>query len=241
MLLRDILRLLTGVSAALLLASCGGKPRIGGAPGLSVLPSSELPVPQRVDATTTGSPYYVGPMDRITINVFGFEELANRDFQVDASGRISFPLIGVIEVLGKTPGDIEREMVQRLKFAHVRNPDVTVNLKEMVSRTVTVEGEVRKPGIYPVPGRLTLIDAVARAESTTEFSRLNNVVIFRTVSGQRYAALYDLRAIRQGAYSDPEIFAGDRIVVGDDKSRRLFKDVLTAVPALLSPIILLLD
>lgn len=232
-------RLTVVLCAALAVASCGGKPRLGGDPHLNVLPGSELPPPHRSDATNSATPYYVGPFDRLIIDVFGVEELSDREIQVDASGRISFPLIGMIEVLGKTPTEIEGEMVQRLKFAHIRNPEVTINLKETVSRTVTVEGQVRKPGVYPVVGRMTLMNAMARAESTTEFSRLDEVVVFRTVQSQRYAALYNLDAIRHGAYADPEIFAGDVIMVGDDSSRRLFKDVLSTVPALLSPIILL--
>jgi polysaccharide export outer membrane protein len=227
-------------SAALAVSGCGGRAQLGGAPGLRVLPGKELPAPERMDSAANSAPYYVGPFDRLVIDVFGIEELSNREVQVDASGRISFPLVGIVEVLGKTPGEIESEMVQRLRVAHVRNPEVTINLKETISRTVTIEGEVRQPGVFPVVGRLTLLSAIAKAQSTTEYSKLEDVVVYRTVSGQRYAALYDLKAIRHGVYGDPEIFAGDLVMVGDDRSRRLFKDVLSAVPALLSPILILL-
>lgn len=230
--------LVAAISTAL--AACSGGPRLGGDPHLRVLPAGELPVPQRADASTDAVPYYVGPLDRLTIDVFGVEELSGREVQVDASGRISFPLIGAIEAVGKTPGELEQELAGRLRLAHVRNPQVTVNLKETVSRTVTVDGTVAKPGLYPVAGRMSLIKTVATAQGTTEFSRVNEVVVFRTVANQRYAALYNLEAIRHGAYPDPEIYAGDVVMVGDDRSRRLFKDVLASVPALLSPIILLL-
>jgi polysaccharide export outer membrane protein len=234
------MRLTIAMCAAAAVASCGGKPQFGGDPRLNVLPGAELPTPQRMDSAYSATPYYVGPFDRLVIDVYGIEELSNREVQVDASGRMSFPLVGIVEVLGKTPGEIEREMVERLRFAHIRDPQVTINLKETISRTVTVEGEVRKPGIYPVVGRMTLLNAVAKAESTTEFSNLEEVVVFRTVDNQRYAALYNLEAIRRGAYADPEIYAGDLVMVGDDRSRRLFKDALSTVPVLLSPLILLL-
>ncbi len=77
--------------------------------------------------------------------------------------------------------------------------------------------------------------AIAQAEGTDEYSRLDDIVVFRTVEGQRMAALYDLNAIRHGAYSDPEVYANDVIMVGDSNTRRLFKDILSIVPALATP------
>jgi polysaccharide export outer membrane protein len=75
----------------------------------------------------------------------------------------------------------------------------------------------------------------------TEFARLQDVVIFRTVGEQQMAALYNLSAVRRGAYPDPEIFAGDVIVVGDSPARRLFRDVLQASPLFVTPIVALLQ
>jgi polysaccharide export outer membrane protein len=228
-------------SACVLIAACGGTPRLGGASQLRIVHGNELPSPGRIDTLQTAAVYHVGPLDRLVIDVFGIEELSNRDIQVDASGRIAFPMVGAVEAIGKTPGEIESEIAQRLKTAHVRDPHVTVNLKESLSRIVTVEGEVRQPGAYPLAGRATLMGVIAKAQSTTEFSKLAEVVVYRRVEGKRYAALYNLDAIRHGAYEDPEIYSGDLVMVGTDNTRRLFKDVLTAVPALLSPIILLVD
>ena len=231
-----------GAACTLALASCGGgQTRLGGAPNLSVLAGNELPSPGRLDVTDTTSIYYVGPFDRLVIDVFGIDELSNREIQVDANGRISFPLAGVVDVIGMTPSEVEVELAKRLAAAHVRKPQVTVNLKETLSRVVTVEGQVKKPGLYPVVGKMTLMRAIATAEGTDEFSKLDDVVVFRTVEGRRYAALYDLKAIRHGAYNDPNIFAGDVVMVGEEKSRRLFKDFLASVPALVTPLVIGLD
>jgi polysaccharide export outer membrane protein len=87
---------------------------------------------------------------------------------------------------------------------------------------------------------MTLLQAMAVSGGTTEFSKLNDVVIFRTVRGEKFAALYDLQAIRHGQYADPEVYANDIIVVGDNKARRLFKDLLQAVPVLLAPLYVVL-
>lgn len=225
------------ICASLALSGCGGRPVIGGDPSLSVVDSGVLPLPTQQDFQLGSSPYFVGPFDRLVIDVYGVKDLSNREVQVDASGQVSFPLVGLLQVSGKTPVQIEQDLVQRLRRAYIREPQVTVNLKEVLSRVVTVEGEVEKPGLYPLMGRLTLVGAIAKAEGTTEFSRLDEVVVFRTVGGQRYAALYSLEAIRRGAYPDPEIFANDVVTVSYSARRRFFKD-LAAVAA---PLVILID
>lgn len=227
--------------AAALLSSCGGAPVIGGAQGLEPISLTALPTPQRSDVTDAVRPFFIGPYDRLVIDVFGIPELSNREVQVDSEGRISFPLVGVINAAGKTPAEIEQEITAGLARADIREPYVSVNLKEVVSQRITVEGEVEKPGIYPVNGPMTLLRAIAVAEGTTEFSKLNDVVVFRTVGGKRYAALYNLDAIRHGRYDDPEIFPGDIVMVGESRGRRLFKDVIQTVPAFLTPIVISID
>ncbi|MCZ8295323.1 MAG: polysaccharide export protein [Rhodobacteraceae bacterium] len=223
------------------LSACGGSRELGGDPQLTVLPAGELPAPSIADFTAVSRPYIVGPFDRLTIDVFGIPELAAREVQVDAAGRISFPLAGVVQVSGQTPGEIEATLAERLRQAYVRNPQVTVNLKEAVSQVVTVAGEVKKPGLYPVMGRMTLLQAIARAEGTGEFSDLENVVVFRTVQGRRLAALYDVDAIQSGAYADPEIYPNDVIMIGDNNARRVFKDVLTTFSLVSGPLVIAID
>nr|WP_232307181.1 polysaccharide biosynthesis/export family protein [Sphingomonas sp. Y57] len=225
----------------LMLASCAGPPKIGGAPNLQVLDATELPPPDRSDMVETERPYIVGPFDKLAIDVFGIDELSNRKAQVDASGRISFPLVGVLNVSGLTPGEIEILLQQKLATNFVRNPQVTVNLDQTVSQVVTVEGQVKRPGLFPVVGRMTLLRAVALAGGTDEFAKLNEVVVFRTVKGEQYAALYSLKQIRVGAYADPDIYANDVVVVGESRARRTFKDLLQVVPLLTTPIIVAVD
>ena len=223
------------------LSACGTSRELGGDPQLTVLPAGELPAPSIADFTAVSRPYIVGPFDRLTIDVFGIPELAAREVQVDAAGRISFPLAGVVQVSGQTPGEIEATLAERLRQAYVRNPQVTVNLKEAVSQVVTVAGEVKKPGLYPVMGRMTLLQAIARAEGTGEFSDLENVVVFRTVQGRRLAALYDVDAIQSGAYADPEIYPNDVVMIGDNNARRVFKDVLTTFSLVSGPLVIAID
>lgn len=202
---------------------------------------STMPAPTRADVVAQNRPYLIGPFDKLGIDVFGIAELSNKEVQTDAGGRISFPVAGVIEAAGRPPSELETILEERLRGGGIRDPQVTVNLKETVSQVITVDGQVKEPGLYPVIGRMTLMRAVATAKGVDEFAKLNEVVVFRTVNGQKYAALYDLKAIRRGAYSDPEVFANDIVVVGDSTARRLFKDVLSVLPILVTPIIVALQ
>lgn len=225
------------------LSACGGSSFKGleTSSAVQLMESYELPQPDRSDIIGDARPYLIGPFDKLSIDVFGVEDLSKEEVQTDASGRISFPLAGVVEAAGLTPAELEDVIEERLRNKYLRNPQVTINLRETVSQVVTLDGQVDKPGLYPVIGRLTLVRAIATAGGTAEFAKLEDVVIFRTVKGQKLAALYNLKAIRQGIYPDPEVFANDVVVVGDSPAKRLFKDALQVVPLLTTPLILLLQ
>jgi len=232
---------LIAMLAALGLASCAHGPRPLAGPNLAVLPMTELPPPAGIEANQQVRPYQIGPLDTVSIDVYGVEELSRREIQADASGRLAFPLAGTVEATGMTPDQLAREIENRLRGRYVRNPQVTVNLSETVSQVVTVDGQVREPGMYPVVGRMTLMRAIASARGLTEYARVSEVVIFRNVGEQRLAALYDLGAIRAGRYADPEVFAHDVVIVGDSPQRRMFRDILQAAPLFTAPIIALLS
>lgn len=226
--------------AALLLAGCATTRPIGeNNPSLQVLATGGLPQPSASDQLVAGRPYLVGPFDKLRIDVFGVPELSGRVVQADASGRFSFPLVGEVDANGLAPIQVEARIEDQLRGRYLRAPDVTVNVEQSANSFVTLEGEVVQPGVYPVVGNMSLLRAIATAHGVNEFARLHEVIVFRTVNGQRYAGVYDLAAIRRGSYEDPQIFASDVIVVGDSPARRIFRDVLTAAPLLSTPLIIL--
>lgn len=199
-----------------------------------------MPAPTRNDLTASDRPSLIGPLDTILVDVFNIPELS-REMQVDASGRIAMPLIGPIEARGKTSAELASSIEQALRGKFVRNPDVTVNIRSSVSQVVTIDGQVVEPGLYPVTNQMTLLRAIASAKGLSEYARQDDVVILRTVAGARMAGLYNIAAIRRGAYDDPAIFANDVVVVGDSPQRRLFRDLIAVAPFLASPLVAILQ
>jgi polysaccharide export outer membrane protein len=232
-------RFFSALIAAFLLVSCGGPHGLVPGPQLTVLPATELPPPEGVDLQTGARTFRVGPFDKLAISVFGLPELS-QTVQVDAAGRIAIPLVGALDAAGRTPAEISSEISRRLA-TYVREPQVAVNLDNAASQVVTVDGQVTQPGLYPVTANMTLIRAIASARGANEFARLDDVVIFRTVGDRQLAALYNLAAIRRGTYSDPSVYAGDVIIVGNSPARRLFRDILQASPLFVTPIVALLQ
>ena len=200
-----------------------------------------LPAPSTSDIAPAPRLFVLAPRDFISVSVFGLPNLSLERIQVDNSGNIAVPLAGTVLANGKTPDALSREIEQRLQAAHVRNPHVAINILETQSQLVTVDGEVRTPGQYPVLGRMTLSEAVASAQGATQYAATDYVVIFRTIENRRYAALYNLETIRNGLADDPEVYSGDNILVGESRARRIFADVLAASPLLVTPIIALIQ
>jgi polysaccharide export outer membrane protein len=202
--------------------------------------SAALPPPTRADLTAGDRPALIGPLDTIQIDVFNVPELS-REVQIDASGRIAMPLVGILDARGRTASELAQQVETALRGRYIRNPEVTVNIKSSVSQVVTIDGQVVEPGLYPVTNQMTLMRAIASAKGVSEFARLEEVVILRTADGKRMAGLYNLSAIRRGAYDDPPIYANDVIIVGDSPQRRLFRDIVSLAPLLAAPLIAVLQ
>jgi polysaccharide export outer membrane protein len=181
-------------------------------------------------ASSLQQSYRIGPRDVLSISVFRVEALQEEEVQVDLAGKINFPLIGAIEAAAKTPNELAAEIATKLEAKYLQNPQVTVLVKEAVSQRFTVEGAVRKPGVFPVIGKMTLLQAIATAEGLEDVASTRNVVVFRTVNGRRMAAAVDLGDVRTGRLGDPQIYPGDVVVVAASKSRRAIKDIVGVTP-----------
>ncbi len=180
---------------------------------------------------TLASDYRISPNDKILINVFQAEKLSG-EYRVDLTGHIAMPLLGNVMAAQKTPVELQSDLKQLLTEQLMKNPDVTVGIAEASGSLVTIDGSVKGPGIYPVYGRLTLLQAIALAKGLDEFANPKRIAVFRQVDGKRLGAAFDLTTIRGGQDPDPEIYRGDVIVVDGSKTRQALRDMVSGIPLL---------
>lgn len=229
----------SGLLALAALGGCAGKIQpIGQDPALTAVPADSMPAPDQAAPGGAGN-FQLQAFDKVRIEVFGVEDL-QRTLAVDGDGRVAFPLVGQLQAAGKTTAQLATEIQGALQAGnYVRNPDVTVNVIETPGRTVAVDGQVNRPGEFPVLPGSTLMRVVAQAGGVNENARIDDVVVFRNVGEKKYVGLYNLGAIRRGNYPDPEIYSRDTVIVGESSQRRMLDRFLQATPLITTPLILL--
>ena len=164
------------------------------------LPSQRVPLsPKSINADrdlskeeepvseNTLSSYRLGPGDRVSIKVFGEEDLS-LEARLSDGGTIPYPLIGELQVSGLTIGELEKKIITKLDGEYLINPKVTVTILEY--RQFFINGEVQKPGGYAfIPG-LTINKAISLAGGFTELASHNSIFILR--EGRQQAIKADL-------------------------------------------------
>lgn len=168
--------------------------------------------------------------DRLSVRVFGEPELSSDQYRVDAAGYFQMPLVGELIAAGQSPSELRAEIVRRLAGRFIRDPQVSVAVAEAAKSKYTVEGEVEDPGVFDAAPDSTLLTAIAQAKSPTNTARLDEVLVFRNVNGRRMGARFNLADVRSGRAADPQILAGDTIVVGFSAAKGAFRDFLQAAP-----------
>lgn len=225
-----MLRLLLIAGSLAGVSACGGGSRIAAdmPRGISAYAALERSAPAQASAD-----YRLGPLDSVSVQVFQEPELSTQaPIQVDASGDISLPLVGLVTAAGKTGSELSSEIAAKLGERYLVDPQVTVAVVSSVSQKVTVQGEVTEPGVYDIKGPTTLLEALSLAKGETRVAALDQVIVFRTIDGRRFGGVFDVQTIRSGVAADPNILGNDLIVVGTSRSKSAWRDLLGAAPIL---------
>jgi polysaccharide export outer membrane protein len=180
-------------------------------------------------ATPGNQGYKIGALDVVEFSVFKVPELA-RTAQVAETGTINLPLVGEVQAAGKTAQELERDLTRKLGAKYLQSPQVTVMIKEYNSQRVTVEGAVKKPGVYPIRGKTTLLQVIATAEGLDATVSDTTVVVFRQIDGKRSAAKFDVADIRNGTTPDPPLQSGDVVIAPSSATKETFNTILKALP-----------
>ena len=144
----------------------------------------------------------LSPGDGIDFKFFHTPEL-NDTQTVRPDGKITLQLIGEVTVQGKTPEELRAELV-KLYTPELRNPEVAVIIRSLSDRRVYVGGEVNKPGVIPMPARLTALEAIIEAGGfRTETAKLKSVVVIRQREGKLRGSLIDFSETPNGEAGPP--------------------------------------
>jgi protein involved in polysaccharide export with SLBB domain len=155
----------------------------------------------------------VGRGDIFDVRVYGEEDLST-DYQVADDGTIDFPYVGRLEVAGMEAPAIAEALATRLRDGGVLiDPQVSVVVREVNSRRITITGAVRSPGNYPLSPGLTAVQAVNLAGGFTDLANRDGTILRRRVDGElrRYSVPID--RVTRGDAEDVLVRSGDVLFV----------------------------
>lgn len=210
------------------LYGCSGSPtNNSGGKGQRDIQFSDL---SELSYTAAPNSYQISPHDLLEVKVFQAEELS-QEVRVNPNGYVSLPLIGRIKAAGLTQERLQSTITSALKKTFLQNPQVTIFIKEYTNQRVTVSGDVKRSGVFPIMGQMSLLQAIAQAEGLDELAKPTEVVLFRKdKSNKTKAYLLNLKEINKGATQDPYLQNEDKVIVQRSGARQWMKDLRTNIP-----------
>jgi polysaccharide export outer membrane protein len=184
------------VLAVLFIVSCGGQKPVAYQPEIDSTPDTTL-----------------GPNDLFDVRVYGEKELSGT-FRVASDGTIDYPLLGSVKVGGLTPTEVVTVIETGLKEGELlRNPHVSILVKEYQSKKISVFGQVKKPGTFPYQDGMSVVEAISLAGGFTSMARKNDTTVIRIIDGEKQRFRVAVEEIGQGKTANFVLNSGDIVFV----------------------------
>lgn len=165
------------------------------AAGLKAESKTSVPPNQTVLA------YKITLTDLLRIDIYQEDDLRTMS-RVDAKGRINLPLVGEVQVSGLTISAAQKAVENAYRDGrYLRNPQVTINVEAYAPREVSIQGQVRSPGRYPLPieTSMTVLELVTRAGGFTDTAKGTAVSVTRvTPDGKKQVFTIDVDSLLKG-------------------------------------------
>jgi polysaccharide export outer membrane protein len=161
-----------------------------------------------------GDEYIIAPADVLEISIWGEPDLKREQLVVRQDGKISFPLIGDIEVAGKTTEQV-KQLVEANILPYVPQANATVIVALPGSLRYYVIGKVAKPGMYQDAGSMSVLQALTLAGGLTPFADGTHIRIMRTAAGKSICLPFNYDQVKKGRKLEQniELQRGDVVVV----------------------------
>jgi polysaccharide export outer membrane protein len=178
-------------------------------------PAAQLP-PARIAGASgapapanTGAPYVIGPLDVLSIRVWGNQNLTGL-VDVRPDGMISMPLIGELKADGTTVQQL-RDMVTTKLLDFLNKPEVDIQVARINSKRFYIFGEVGRSGEFPLVGTTTVLDALSNAGGFRDFANQKKIYILRGTQ----KLFFNFKDVKNGKHMEQniQIQNGDRIFV----------------------------
>ncbi len=198
-------------------------PPTASAPAASTDAKPGVPGNERSLGTSSGQPTLftrtkpyeglrIGSGDLLRVSVFGAADY-NHDVRVADDGTVILPLIGEMHAAGLTTRQLAADLQSRLsQGGFFNNPQVGVFVREYATQGVSVLGEVKMPGVYPLLGARTLFDLISAAQGTTQAAG-NQVSIIHRDRPQQPEIVKLTYDVKGAAQSNVPVLPGDTIIV----------------------------
>src|SRR5262249_36090904 len=192
--------------------------------------ATERPSPAltRASVDMTTDDYKISPQDILQIAVFQIKDLDNA-VQVGEDGNVALPLIGKIQLGGKTTYEAEQIIAGKLREKYLQSPQVTVSIKQYGKR-ITISGEVKSPRVLPDDGNTTLSQAIANAGGLSGLADSTRIHVAHSKNQRVQDDIYNLDDIQAGKATDPRLRGGDIVVAEQSGTRVALQNVKDLLP-----------
>ncbi len=161
-----------------------------------------------------GKDFVIGLEDVLSVNVWKEPELSIKEVVVRPDGKISVPLVNDIQASGLTTQQLQDKIAEKLK-EFISTPVVTVTVIRIMSQSVSIVGEVGKPGVYSLTAPMTVLELLARAGGVTLDAKTKKIKILRKEDGKTIQFDFKYNDIRNGKSLEKNILLkpGDTLIV----------------------------
>ncbi len=164
-------------------------------------------------ASNAQESYQLNPGDILQISVWN-EEALQQEVLVLPDGTISFPLVGILKVANRTPGQVQEEIKEKLSKL-IPDPEINLTVRAVEGNNIFIIGKVVRPGRFPMSSPTDVVQALSLAGGFTPYADAEKIQILRRTGNKQKVIKFEYSKIYDGQALESNILlqSGDTIVV----------------------------